>query len=129
MTTKYSLPPLAAYMVLAALILQCAGCSTLGGLGQDIVDTGLTPTSQVKNARTERPPAYIPISARPPSPAPDLTAEERRQAEQDLLAARERVRALAAAPVGRSLPALPPLPAAQTKSPASAGGFNDRGIY
>lgn len=85
-------------MVLLPLL---AGCASLGGA---IVDSGLTPTSGIRSATTEKSGAFIPVGLTPAAPGPDLNPADRHKVEAELIAARDHVRTLAAIPTDKPLP-------------------------
>ena len=81
-----------------------AGCAGDSSLGRTIVDSGITPTSDVRSANTSRRSDYIPVGVTPALPVPDLTPAERQNIEKELLEARARVKTLASAPIDKPLP-------------------------
>lgn len=116
---------------IVALILaltSAGGCSSPGLTGRAIVDSGITPTSDIRSAETLRPGGFIPVGVTPPLPVPDLSVAERQTIEQELLAARARVKTLAASPVDKPLP-LPPPPQPATavkKNPSLPADFQNQ---
>lgn len=125
-TVQAGLRSSAALVVMAIL----ANCSSLGSLGRTIVESGITPTSDIRGSQTGRPGEFLPVGVRPPSPGPQLSLAERQTVEQELLAARARVKTLAASPVDRPLPPPPAPPPAPIppKKPDVPADFQNR-IY
>ncbi|OQW53202.1 MAG: hypothetical protein A4S15_05360 [Candidatus Raskinella chloraquaticus] len=123
--------PVSIHFTIVALILALAGaggCSSPGRTGRAIVDSGITPTSDVRSAETVRPGGFIPVGVTPPLPVPDLSIAERQTIEQELLAARARVKTLATSPVDKPLP-LPPPPQPATavkKNPNLPADFQNQ---
>ena len=87
--------------VAIVLLALLAGCASLGST---IVDSGLTPTSGIRSATTEKSGAFIPVGLTPAAPGPDLSPTDRQKVEADLIAARDHVRTLAAIPTDKPLP-------------------------
>ena len=114
---------------IATLILAligAGGCSSLGLTGRSLVDSGLTPTSDIRSAETLRPGGFIPVGVTPPLPVPDLSPAERQTIEQELLAARARVKTLAASPVDKPLPPPAPPQPAPNRQPNLPADFRNQ---
>ena len=88
-------------VVLGVMVFVLAACSSLGTA---IVESGLTPTSDIRSSQTNTPGGFIPVGITPPLPGADLTVEERKRVESELLAARTQVQTLLSAPTDKPLP-------------------------
>lgn len=120
-----------AMRLLAAVALACSlsACAASNGGRNLIVESGLTPTSDIRSAETAKPTGYIPVGVTPALPVADLSPNERAAAQKDLEAARARVRTLAAAPVDKPLPDIKPAAPAPSQKPPAPDPLNRGIIY